>query len=133
MTKVYCNSSKGGNGERYITTDAKDLGTFEREFAALIIGVVNAGDEEHALGYLIPYAFQIAFKLAGYKAEKVREKRVLAIGDADVDDTQIVGWVDEKTNKCEMPTRDDHFDSADADRDDLARAEERAKARGEAQ
>lgn len=126
MTKIYATSN---DGERYITTDAKDLDTFEREFARLIIKVISQGDEDHALMYLIPYAFRIAFKLAGYKSETVREKRVLAIGDANVDDEEIIASYESSTGKefslayppPEAADKNGHFDSSDTDADESAR------------
>ena len=91
MIKFYKNTGKGGNGEFVIQTDAKDIDEFESQFADAIARYAQENDDlEHAMMYLIPNGFKLAFKIAGYKNDFVHESRVLTVGHSSPSECDVV-------------------------------------------
>lgn len=82
MVKLYKNRQSGGNGEIVVVTDAKDLRDFIPELAKATLQAIKQleGDEEFTLNAIFSNAFDVAFKLQGYKAERVVEQKLLTCG-----------------------------------------------------
>ena len=96
MIQIYKNRSKGGNGEVVVVTDAPDLDTFVQTLAQCVFTVIEdqKGDEQFAIEGLLRNSFQIAFKLSGYKAERVHEQKILQAGYSSPNDCDLI--VEEK-------------------------------------
>ena len=110
MVKIYKPRGPSTNGERVIATDAKDLREFQWEFIDALVQLFRAehyhvaetGDVEQglpiqfsddfhvSLTWVIPHAFALAFKLAGYKAPEVHEQRLLVAGSVFPDDGDAI-------------------------------------------
>ena len=89
MVKLYKSSN---NGEMVVVTDNKSLNAFIPELSEAILHSLHAleGDESHTLDSVLSNAFDIAFKLQGYKADNVMEKRLLTCGVTDPSDCLLV-------------------------------------------
>lgn len=92
MTRIYKNMGKGGNGEVVITTTASDLRQLESEIGSAALEALkkNEGDEQFFLDSFFPNLFQLAFKVAGYKADGVREERFLVSGHSSPDESKLL-------------------------------------------
>lgn len=102
MIRIFKNTSKGGNGEIVIVTDAADVDAFRMQLTEVIPMALTAipEDEEFTLGGILEKAFLIAFKLAGYKAELVHEQKLLTCGYSGPNECDLLAESDE--------TREDH-------------------------
>jgi hypothetical protein len=89
MVKLYKASN---NGEMIVVTDVNTLPQFIAELSDATLNAIHAleGDEEHTLRGILANAFDVAFKLQGYKADKVIEKRLLTCGFTDPSECHLV-------------------------------------------
>lgn len=87
-------------GSLAIMTEAVDEREFLEKLSALLSQAIDdeayAGDWEFQLQRWLPQAVDICCKLRGYKAENVREKRVLIAGDCDPWPSCLTMEIDEK-------------------------------------
>ena len=79
MVEIF--SDKNGSGEFVIQTTAVDTDTFISELAeAMHLVVSKANDGGLACMGIMKNAMPIAYKLSGYKADSVYERRTLLCG-----------------------------------------------------
>lgn len=101
MLKIYTCSS---NAELGIMTDTSDLTSFTSQLADAIALLVRndeqfSSEPDFVLRWVLENAFPIAFKLSGYKAESVREKRILCCGSdlpLDAESRALIGTANDK-------------------------------------
>lgn len=105
MVKLYKNRQSGGNGEIVVVTDAKDLRDFIPELAEATLRALEQleGDDEFTLNAIFSNAFDVAFKLQGYKAERVVEQKLLTCGYSSPDVCDIIA---DTSNQSGPLTRD---------------------------
>lgn len=85
MIRIYKDTGKGGNGSFTIQTDAESLDGFIDELEGAVLQVIKAfpGDEEFTMAGILPLMFDIGFKIAGYKNDKVAVQQLLTSGYAN--------------------------------------------------
>jgi hypothetical protein len=86
MINIYKDRSKGGNGEMIIETDCLKVEQLISELASAMVTLASSeafrDDLDFTFAAILNNAFPLAFKIAGYKAETVREQRVLIAGSS---------------------------------------------------
>lgn len=86
MVKIF----KDKSGEFLVQTTCLDVDAFTSELAEALSASVEKGDGGVAALGIMQNALPIAFKLAGYKADTVREQRSLVCGNATPADDDLV-------------------------------------------
>ena len=94
MVKIYRSEN---NGEMVITTNVKDIDRFLSDLTPAIIDALDSqkDDEEHALHSILDNAFQLGFKLSGYKTDRVNEERLLSAGYAPPNECELIASKDD--------------------------------------
>lgn len=92
MTVSLFKSTASGSSEIVVQTNAQSLDVFIASFSdALAEAIKNdSGEVKSIMASALKNAFPIAFSLAGYKAEKVSEARLLTCGFASPDSSELV-------------------------------------------
>ena len=89
MLRIYLDKT---SREFQVQTDCLDLDSFIEQFSAALLKLMmsmNLPEQwEESNSSLIRNMLPIAFKLAGYKAEQVREERVLTCGHVSLLDAK---------------------------------------------
>lgn len=84
---------KDKSGDFLVQTTCLDVDSFTSELAeALTTAIDKADGGISALG-IMQNALPIAFKLAGYKADTVREQRIMVCGNATPADGDVIATV----------------------------------------
>lgn len=102
MVKLY---QSDNNGEWIVVTDATVLDHFRQNLAAAILEALQKreGDEEFTLEGILAGAFEIAFKIRGYKTDLVHEQRVLTCGHSAPDDCALIASSGVRITDKEQP------------------------------
>lgn len=95
MTVSLYQSSASGSREIVVQTNAQSLDVFIAGLAdALHSALLALADERTAAAWIIAAtlknSFPVAFAIAGYKAEKVSESKLLTCGVAALDASELI-------------------------------------------
>lgn len=84
-TQIY---KDGKTGEHVVQTTCLDTASFIAEISEALSTVIK-GDAETTMS-IMTNAMPIAFKLSGYKADDVRERRTLVCGNVSPDSATLI-------------------------------------------
>ena len=77
--------------EIVVQTSCLNVEEFMGDFAGALNNLQKDGDPEFLYYRIIQKAMPIAFKLAGYKADEVREQRTLVSGNVSPEHCKVIG------------------------------------------
>lgn len=92
MTVALYRSTASGAVEIVVQTNAQSLDVFISGLADALHGALSGGKEESqaVIAATLKNAFPVAFAIAGYKADKVSESKLLTCGFASPDASELL-------------------------------------------
>jgi len=79
------------SSEIVVQSTAITVEDFMMDFAGALNNLIKAKDPEFQCYQVLQKAMPIAFKLAGYKADEVREQRSLVCGNVSPEHCKVIG------------------------------------------